>query len=689
MKKSILRRGTSLFLTFLMLISMGLGVNSVSAETTQGSKIISNLKILDQYGNELSEALDQWDRFRISADFKIPNNTVSAGDVTTIKLPNKLKFADTASFNVTNAAGEVVAVATLDATTKTLKLTYTEFVESNSDVMGSFHFYTRIDTSIVTENETFPLELKIDGKTELVGDIDYEISRPKETEFEKSGWFQDDSSDRLTYSLDINKSKKAYPKVKIVDQITNVGASIVPGSIKIEKGNWIINSENTGWHLDNLQNVTDQYSIEMNPDNRGFTIILGDIGKEEGFSIRYEVQLDYVAVDGETISNKASMWTEETKLVEKEVNTTFIGGGGTGGGSQYSIEILKVDQDDKPLSGAVFQIIRDRNNQVLGEFTSDSNGSIKLNNLLKDDYTLIEKKAPQGYELLTDPIKIKARDFSEDKVAFKKITNNKSSVKNVYVTFEAYKILEGKELVDEQFEFILKDGKGQIIQTKKNDAQGLIKFDPVEFTQPGEYTFTISEIDGKLENIIYDSNVIKITVNVTETSDGLVTAVVYHNVNKFNNKYEPESIVDPAFAKISANKILKGRKLADNEFKFELKDENGNLLQTKRNNIEGLVQFDSIKYTEEGVYHYTIQEVQENQKNITYDKKIMNVTVKVIQVENKLITEVSYEGSKDFVNKYKPNLPETGIASNVWMGLGILGFGLLLVIKSKNESKIK
>ena len=56
------------------------------------------------------------------------------------------------------------------------------------------------------------------------------------------------------------------------------------------------------------------------------------------------------------------------------------------------------------MSGAVFEVIRDSSGVKVGEITTDSNGNGSLGGLLKDKYTIKEKKAPEGYMLSTETV---------------------------------------------------------------------------------------------------------------------------------------------------------------------------------------------------------------------------------------------------------------------------------------------
>ena len=73
--------------------------------------------------------------------------------------------------------------------------------------------------------------------------------------------------------------------------------------------------------------------------------------------------------------------------------------GGEANGYHFTIKIHKENENGDSLSGAVFEVIRDSSGVKVGEITTDSNGNGSLGGLLKDKYTIKEKKAPAGSEI--------------------------------------------------------------------------------------------------------------------------------------------------------------------------------------------------------------------------------------------------------------------------------------------------
>ena len=96
------------------------------------------------------------------------------------------------------------------------------------------------------------------------------------------------------------------------------------------------------------------------------------------------------------------------------------------------------------------------------------------------------------------------------------------------IVLTAQKILTGRELKEEEFSFELKDADGNVLQTRKNAANGTVVFDPISYTSEdaakSPVVYTISEVPGSDRTVLYDRNVEKITVTLKDNGDGTVTA---------------------------------------------------------------------------------------------------------------------------------------------------------------------
>lgn len=228
------------------------------------------------------------------------------------------------------------------------------------------------------------------------------------------------------------------------------------------------------------------------------------------------------------------------------------------------------------------------------------------------------------------------------------------------IVLEAKKILEGQELLKDQFIFTLTDESGEIIQTVKNNAEGQVIFDEITYDKTGSHTYIIKETRGDQGGVTYDDRVIEVTVTVTDDGEGqlLATKEYTNGPAVFTNTYtpNPDSIV------IEARKTLRGQSLRDSQFTFELRDSEGNLIQRGTNNRNGQIIFDEITYSEAGEYRYTLREIRGSQRRMTYDDKVYEILVRVTDDGvGTLTAEVEYIGVDELVfnNTYRPITPPT------------------------------
>ena len=214
-------------------------------------------------------------------------------------------------------------------------------------------------------------------------------------------------------------------------------------------------------------------------------------------------------------------------------------------------------------------------------------------------------------------------------------------------TITATKVLNGKELEADKYEFELKEGD-KVIATAKNAADGTVAFKEIEFKTAGDYTYTISEKAGSEKGVTYDTAKHEVKVKVTDNGQGQLVATVTGNNPTFTNTYKAA----PAKIAIEAKKVLNGKELEIDEFEFELK-EGDKVVATAKNAAGGLIRFSEISYSKAGVYNYTITEKVGNKLGVTYDKTEHPATVEVKDNgSGQLVATVTSE-TPVFVNDYK------------------------------------
>lgn len=116
------------------------------------------------------------------------------------------------------------------------------------------------------------------------------------------------------------------------------------------------------------------------------------------------------------------------------------------------------------------------------------------------------------------------------------------------VTLGASKVLNGKSLDAEEFTFVLTDEGGEQV-TATNDANGMVVFPAIGYSEPGTYQYTIAEVKGDESDVTYDESKCAVTVTVEDNGEGsLVATVAYEGGNApvFTNTYNaPEAPASP------------------------------------------------------------------------------------------------------------------------------------------------
>ena len=148
-------------------------------------------------------------------------------------------------------------------------------------------------------------------------------------------------------------------------------------------------------------------------------------------------------------------------------------------------------------------------------------------------YSFVEQ-VPAGFEQKTS-------DATEGVVGADATAN--ASVENAYATSgfwtpDATKVLEGSELANGQFTFLLLDSEGNVVQTAKNDADGKVVFQAIQYTGEDHgktFDYSIVEVDDGQDNHTYDDHAAKVSVTVKDNGDGTMTVTPVYGTGDEGN----------------------------------------------------------------------------------------------------------------------------------------------------------
>lgn len=219
---------------------------------------------------------------------------------------------------------------------------------------------------------------------------------------------------------------------------------------------------------------------------------------------------------------------------------------------------------------------------------------------------------------------------------------------------QADKILTGRDMAANEFDFVVKAAGtdavvayGDNTAAKAGQAAG-ITFTTISYSLANmqgavngvkTFEYTISEVkpvEGHLNGITIDETVYTAKVTVTDNGVGMliVDPIKYYDkdgneISKpvFTNVYKPAETDITLYA----TKVLKEKKLLENEFFFVLKDSAGNIVKDAfgndiqvTNDVNGLVTFPAITFDAAGEYTYYVEEVKSVNTDVITDESMQD-----------------------------------------------------------------
>ena len=417
---------------FISILSVFFVVSSgkVHADTSKKVDVITEVKIQNDNGGALTGPVGRFDTFRLNAKFALEGKNVKAGDTTEVSIasPIDIKSQD---FEINDSiTGKLIANAKVDATAGKIILTFTKFVEEKNDVSGSFFFYAQVNKVKSPNDGEVPVKVSVNDKEKFTGKVTSgTIGGGYRYSIIKSGWSEVGNKE-LGFRISVNRTNEVINDAVVTDTLKSPGLTYKPGSFKIKKGTW--EYTNGKWVLKNAKDVTADYKVNINGNS--FTINLGNISADDQFAIEYWADVNYDVVDGERILNQATIKGSNKDEYASNSTVKIQIAGGEGIGYEFSIKVTKVDDQNGPLKGAKFQVVRQATGQVIGEFESDANGEFTVQNILRDKYIIKEIKAPEGYELAADTV-VEAGEFKTPKApVVKTIVDQKTTTSTTTTT---------------------------------------------------------------------------------------------------------------------------------------------------------------------------------------------------------------------------------------------------------------
>ncbi|MBZ2138400.1 SGO_0107 family LPXTG-anchored pilin-like protein [Streptococcus gordonii] len=623
------------FMTLLLIVSVFIPLlktsYTVKAEelpsnnyTMTTSPTINNNRLVD--GAKYGEG-----KFYLNPTYKFDNSaTLKNGDFMVYKVPKEFKVERdiTTDIYAKDGATKIAELQTNAATNSaTVTITNEEYFKNLTEDRELTALFTVVWADDVELNKEYSIDIPGAGTyrlTRIVPDDD-------PTGYTKWGVQDADDPNYVNWRIRINRYVKPVTGVKIEDTIPEgqVLASEITGYYFTE---W--NKAEARPRLDASHvNVTGTNSFTITPNGNG------DLSTQ-GLYVLYRTRLT-APVDNTTkkaFNNVKVTTSDGVYDVDGFASLTTTEGIGSGARpSEVEFEVTK-QLNGGTLKGDefIFQLI-DPDGKVVETAKNNKDGQVKFKAIkfskagtFKYQIKEVDEKEPgYVYDNKTINAEVTVTDVFGEKFASVKYDNkvfvNSYSAKPTTATIEAIKVLKGRALEADKYEFELKDSEGNLVGTAKNKADGSVVFPAIEYTTAGPHTYTITEKAGNEPGVTYDTASHTVTVDVADNGRGQLEATVPAEKPVFTNTYAAK----PGKKIIEAKKVLNGKELEADKYEFELK-ENDKVVATAKNTADGSISFPEIEYTEAGTYTYTMSEKAGNEAGVTYDKTSHTVTVDVV-----------------------------------------------------------
>ena len=601
-------------------------------------------------------------------DILFPNDiAINSGDKVVFTLPSELQFKTSYSVNVYNPNNEVVGIAQVDPKNNSVVTTFNHYFEDHP--IGKY-MNLELDT-LYSEALKGGEKLHLNFNGHVVN-VTVGSANPIPGDEVIAKWGSQDKNDPtlINWGMRLNYARRVLNNLQLIDTWSD-NQRFVDNSLELR-------------YIDSAEPWVDKGSAmelikSFSHDDTKFELNLGRLDRM--VYVWYQTRLTNPASDSNNPTNKVDLHADvESKTYTSEVR--LVGGLGNVGGEQevrFNLELAKElagrALKDKEFT---FKLVDMTDNKMvdLGETTNDATGKIVFSNLVLNQpgtyhYRVTEVPGNDSdvvYDKLQADVTVQvARETTDgrEKLVAKVVYPDDVIFNNKLVTPAKAKIQFSKELsksgvnqalTANEFQFVLKDEKGNVVQTVGNTADGHVNFSELTFDKVGTYNYTVEEVAGKDDAIVYDTMKAAVSITVTRDGDALVSTVVNPKDTIFNNKF-----ATPAQASIQFSKELSkagvNQALTADEFQFVLKDEKGNVVQTVGNTADGRVAFSNLSFEKPGTYTYTVEEVKGNNEDIIYDGMKATVSITVTRDGEALVSTVTNPKDTIFNNYVKELKP--------------------------------
>ena len=421
-----------------------------------------------------------------------------------------------------------------------------------ADITGKFAF------TVTADEAGAPMPERVTATNDAAGNVDFGKIHFTLEDLNRALGVTDDATDKAEADeaddVDADEAEADADADANVDEPGDESEPAAPTAPRSHTFTYTVTESGSAPGVTNDTNATRKVSYTVTDDGAGHLIVKRDGGDGAAFTF----------TNTYGVAPTDSVVTDQVKTVKRLTGRDLAAG-------EFTFDLLEdgvvVASGTNDANGTVaLSPIRyeapGTHTYTLREACPNALGLYKGVTYDGTTYTVVTTVSDNGDGTLTATHKLEG---TTESAGF----TNKYHAMPTQVSIGAIKVLEGRELKKDEFSFKLV-GEG-IESTVTNDADGKINFDKFEYSEPGTYVYTISEVKGDEAGMTYDKSVFTATVNVVDDGEGNLRAnIAFTKGDKsvegivFNNTYKkPETPVptpDPGTPKTVTNivKTVKG-----------------------------------------------------------------------------------------------------------------------------------
>ncbi|MDT0048897.1 collagen binding domain-containing protein [Listeria cossartiae subsp. cayugensis] len=359
-----------LIFAILLLIASGFLSPKAEAATDYGSSFFTNVSLQNQNGIPATNFKEN-SRVRVAYDFVI-TQPVTSGETMTLTIPNQLKLINFGEFPVDDAVGNTIANATIDPTTGTITLTFTDYVNTHTDLSGSLYYNATFNSKNIQTDQVNPILFPVKNTTEtinaFIGKVNTGGGTGSPTIVFKQGRLDDKDNSILHWTVTLNNALTPIDNAIYTDTLGSGQNLIGSATIKYRDADKKVIKTN-------IQPIT------LDPD-RNFELSIGTLNNES-VVITYDTK---ITTKQKSYTNKATLSGDNLDPVSRNATVNDYSSGGQGSGTAPPVkeEPPFIPAEKQPIEKTVetdfgpLEVVKD----------SEQNGKIKVIYKVKSGDTL-------------------------------------------------------------------------------------------------------------------------------------------------------------------------------------------------------------------------------------------------------------------------------------------------------------